>query len=354
MHIVTELIGLIGGLVTGLVILISGYDASQNANSEIAYLPLGLLLFVIIIAPMIEELGFRLALSPKRIYLGITGVFFAWQALQFIDGFLGTKIMSITEHISVYTETALVFALAMWVGFMCRVYLPKDLHISDDSYTKINLISAFVFAYMHIANYGQIGEVPWFVLLLVVPQFLLGYRFGLIRQKLGFAYSYASHMLHNLVFILPSLVLVRIFSFEELEQIAGFDFSPLQNLSLEHLVFFVVASFFLNYIVTAFVAVGLCLYVLDKREKGGEISKTSLHMYNLAVPGILGLYRFGYAGVKRLLILNAIWTTVFIAAVSVPSIYTEMGYFELFAMYSLTGYGALLWASYTNALNKVQ
>jgi Type II CAAX prenyl endopeptidase Rce1-like len=354
MHIVTELIGLIGGLCTGIVILLSGYDASQNANSQISYLPLGLLLFVIILVPLIEEIGFRLALTPKRVYIGVTLTFFVWQLLQFIDGFFGTNILGFTEGLSLTAELAIVSALSLWVGFLMRMFVPKDISLSETQFTKLNYISASIFAYMHIANYGQIGEVPWFVLLLVIPQFLLGLRFGLIRRRLGFMYAYVSHMLHNLVFILPTLVLVRVFSLEELEQIASFDFSPIQGLSLENLALFVLASFFLNFIVTLFVAVGICIYVYSKREKGETLSRLELHMYNLAVPGVLGLYRFGFEGVRKLLTLNAIWTTVFLFALSVPTIYTEIGYFELFAVYSLTGYGALLWASYTNSLNKVQ
>lgn len=354
MHIVTELFGLIGGLVTGVVILLSGYDASQNANSEIAYLPVALLLFVIILVPLIEEVAFRLALNPRRFYIGVASVFLLWQILQFIDAFFGTSVLGFASHLSLAVELTLVMVIALWAGFILRLTLPRDFGVSDTTFTLLNYLSAFVFAYFHIANYGKIDEVPWFVLLFVLPQFILGLRFGLIRRRLGFVYAYASHMLHNLVFILPTLVLVRIFSREEIEQIASLDFSPIHSLSLEQLALFVLASFFLNFIVTMFIAVGLCFYVYDKRQKSESISRGMLHMYNLAVPGILGLYRYGFSEVRRLLALNAIWTTVFLLAISVPTIYTEIGYFELFLVYSCTGYAALLWASYTNTLNKVQ
>lgn len=133
--------------------------------------PAAILLFlVVIMAPLWEELFFRLPLRWERAYIF---------KLFLLPMRLGGK--------EAYQRT-LQQAHPLW----------------QRNYTYIFYFTVLFFGLIHVANFTTQGPM-WQLLLcaplLVVPQLLLGSLLGFIRLRLGFWWGVLLHALHNLIFV---------------------------------------------------------------------------------------------------------------------------------------------------------
>ncbi|MCX2741648.1 CPBP family glutamic-type intramembrane protease [Pontibacter anaerobius] len=151
-----------------------------------------LLVTVVLLAPLTEEIIFRLPLVYSRGFL-----FVAVFALLLN---FGPLVMQTLEASMVYFAggALLLLALAVWPFISRRlqaiVYLFWKRHFGFVFYT-----SAGLFALLHLLNYQETGLPLALLLLLVLPKFVGGIFLGYTRLRLGVGWSVALHMFNNLV-----------------------------------------------------------------------------------------------------------------------------------------------------------
>ncbi|MDJ0708128.1 MAG: CPBP family intramembrane metalloprotease [Leptolyngbyaceae cyanobacterium MO_188.B28] len=175
-----------------------------------------LILFgAVVMAPVVEEIIFRLPLRPIALSLSIP---------------ISIAIIYLLDLFSVNQAIPPVVGL-MLLGF--NIYLatrhPKVPRLQQ-LYTRfprpIFYLSAILFGAIHIGNYDS--RVWALMPLLVLPQCVLGLFLGFVRVRYGFGWAIFAHALHNGCLIAPFLMMLGLGSSELRSQIGqGIDFEAL-------------------------------------------------------------------------------------------------------------------------------
>lgn len=163
-------------------------------------------LVVSFIAPLLEECIFRLPLSFKRKHISISifvAVFFVLTAV-FQNG-LGSPYKPIIAY-----GFSNLFDSPFFVGIAYKLPISIVLAVSgffikEDFLLKIRasvgryiiILSVLVFAAFHMTNYQFDFKIVIPLLLLCLPQFVLGTTVSYYRIKLGFGYALAFHCIYN-------------------------------------------------------------------------------------------------------------------------------------------------------------
>lgn len=149
---------------------------------------------LLILAPVLEELTFRLPLIPKKknILIALSVACFIYVGGYMLDLSL-YKLDTWIKIISIVI--LLILGNNLFDHFSIENYLKR--HI-----TKVFYLSAFTFALLHIPSFIEKLSVNYLYLaaFLVIPQFCLGICSGYLRIKNGIAWSIALHFLFNLPF----------------------------------------------------------------------------------------------------------------------------------------------------------
>ena len=165
---------LVLGLVSGMFLIflsqaLTTYLQIDRGKHEIDKLldNKALLVFsLVIIAPLIEEVIFRIWIKFKAAY------FFLWIC---IDGY--KKITGKSQFASMKVIRS------VW----------------NYIYPAIFYLSAIAFALVHAFNFESIAQMWWFAPILTLPQFVLGCTFGYARVNYGLIYGMGLHASHNAV-----------------------------------------------------------------------------------------------------------------------------------------------------------
>lgn len=177
----------------------SAFKESARANLPIRLLQMCLL------GPLLEELHFRLWLSFKRVHLGIT--------LFFLSYVLLTKFVFPHEHDvywfgyhSIYFGHAGPKVLISGLLASSVLLLKQDWLSSLSDKTKHTIIyaSLFCFAALHLTNIVCPSYLYPFMLVLCLPQLILGATVTYYRIQIGFFAGLAFHCLLNFMVALPS------------------------------------------------------------------------------------------------------------------------------------------------------
>ncbi|MEO4005442.1 CPBP family glutamic-type intramembrane protease [Flavobacterium sp. CAU 1735] len=153
-----------------------------------------LFLFPIIIAPLREEILFRLYLKYSRFNLSC---------------FLGilTLVLTLLVSSEVIFENWLPNTLAFLSGgmvFICSfIFLKKYDHLFDYFFKRhvrlFVIFSVITFGYLHLPNFKITREILFLSPLILLPYFMAGFIFSYIRLHFGFIYSVMTHMMINLL-----------------------------------------------------------------------------------------------------------------------------------------------------------
>lgn len=137
------------------------------------------ILFVGIIAPISEELIFRLPL----------------------DGRIGSIVVALITVFSMLTGSMIPGAILALIIFLLsrRGRLSYQLKFKGRQQIWLVLFSAMAFAFFHGYNFENIDQFWWLWPFLVLPQFIYGYVLGVIRLRFGFGYGVILHSLINLL-----------------------------------------------------------------------------------------------------------------------------------------------------------
>ncbi|MDE5423508.1 CPBP family glutamic-type intramembrane protease [Ancylomarina sp. DW003] len=183
--------------ITFPLILLNAFDLIPEHISQRSDVSLKYILSVIIFAPIIEELAFRLPLIPRYKYISFS--------LSIFIIAIGKSIWGTNYGYELYLLALPTFGLAH--------YIFKDKSFNTTKQLKLIVhISVILFAFMHIFNFIDVEFWMYFIFpILTAPQILMGYILSFTRLKYGFLYGVILHMLINFTLNLP-LVIKYIFS----------------------------------------------------------------------------------------------------------------------------------------------
>lgn len=156
-------------------------------------------LSVLIIGPVVEELGFRLLLVPKRFNIAISFSIL----LYFLSSFI--------FHFNLYeVDLYLIIPLVAFFIFLLITIRPATIkHLNSfiiKHFKIIFYISTILFTYVHLTNFWiEKGHIIWLPLIFL-PYLMLGLVFGYIRVIFGIKYSIISHFTYNTFIFLLSLL----------------------------------------------------------------------------------------------------------------------------------------------------
>lgn len=175
------------------------HDPENLTKASLAerFSPLMLLLITVIILPVVEEVGFRLSLKFKPIYLALSfGVFLYYLLTKAV---FYTKITAIDESFVTRIGFAVGLVVLLYPLLNMKPVKERLADFWENNFRTIYYLSCVLFAGIHIFNY----EMNWvnfaFLPLITLPQLMSGIISGYTRTAFGFQYPMLFHMSTNLI-----------------------------------------------------------------------------------------------------------------------------------------------------------
>jgi len=157
----------------------------------------------VLVAPVSEEIYFRLGLAPNLLFLFISLVLSTVQ-------YAPKLFADVFNNESLYIGANVLFYVALSAG-ICLFFWARERrgHRYADFFNRYvgwyYYLGTLLFALAHLGNYAQQPPL-WAVPLLVLPQLIGGLTYGYLRIRLGFWYGVLGHMLTNLLFTVGDLM----------------------------------------------------------------------------------------------------------------------------------------------------
>lgn len=176
-------------------IIFGYYDEIKALQNQILrpanYYTILLLLFI---GPVVEELIFRFYLSFNKFSI-VVSVFFL--LVRFAPDFsyhkIPTKMFLVQIIIAVFFSVFLYFLISQ-----------KIIEMMKAKFLLFFWISISLFALVHIRNFSPLkGDLIFLYILMVIPQFFMGWMLGYARVKYGFKWGC---LLHALINLFPALM----------------------------------------------------------------------------------------------------------------------------------------------------
>lgn len=185
---------LISRVTCNLVLLLDGTDLLRHYRSNFNSIPdrfgFSILLVGILIAPLTEELAFRLPLLVNRSLILLSGCSYL--------AILTWNLIISGNHIGIGTIILPVIGFSLlYINYIITASRTQD------GFKYMVYISCFLFAIVHILNYRPLSVLSIILSPLVVaPILLMGFGFAFMRLRFGFFWGLAAHMLINIPGIL--------------------------------------------------------------------------------------------------------------------------------------------------------
>ncbi len=164
-----------------------------------------LLVLMVFVLPLLEEIGFRLSLKFKPIFLALTlsvlGYYISSKAIYY------AKLSDIYNH---FDERVLIvlFILAITYFIFSIPKIKKSLEIFwKNNFKWVFYFFCFGFAWVHIFNYELTLEHLLLMPLITMDKLVSAMCYGYTRVHYGFIYSYAIHMLNNSIAFIVGVLL---------------------------------------------------------------------------------------------------------------------------------------------------
>ncbi len=188
-----------------------------------------LFLFLVVLAPVMEEIAFRQWLVPMRwnLALGLTVLLFYVESLLnsvlpwlHLTNFLGwvfdrlivpisDRLIELPVVVEILRISFVFFGyISIFLLVILAVYF--TLRLKNQWYLAIQAwfqryfgvlfyFSAVFFGLVHIGNYTNIEQFWWLTPLLVLPQLFGGIELGYIRTQYGLMWAMFNHALNNFI-----------------------------------------------------------------------------------------------------------------------------------------------------------
>lgn len=188
---------MLGIIITVLIKKIIGlyFDFDVTKLNKISYeFNLHNFLLIVFIAPILEELGFRLFLKPeKKVFIPIsfTIIIYLILFLQY-------------QYLNEYLETIITV-----IVFFIIYRFERTLHkLLIKYYIFILYFTAFIFSLLHLnaSNFESINEV-YAIPVVLFPYFIYGLSFSYVRMKAGIEFSILLHLsINGLAYFIKYLI----------------------------------------------------------------------------------------------------------------------------------------------------
>lgn len=157
------------------------------------------LLLLVLIAPVSEEIIFRLNLR-------INGKYLLLNIIVLIIGI--SSILTIIYRAKWFIILVIVSGMLVLIVFlMMRSRItPAILDFWHNRFKWIFYVTSAIFGLVHIYNYNLDKTGYILPVILIFPQFMMGLFLGFTRISLGFGWGCSFHALHNFTFIAPALI----------------------------------------------------------------------------------------------------------------------------------------------------
>lgn len=166
-----------------------GWDAPGHVMQQFELQP-ALIGFILVAAPVVEELLFRGWLSGKPGHVGALVVLLA----------AGAAAWALAQMAG--TIAAALAVVAGAIGALVVIWRKRGeppMVWFQRHFTSFYWLSAVAFALAHLVNFAEGAGA--FTVILVLPQFVLGLILGYLRVTSGLGASIALHAMHNSFFL---------------------------------------------------------------------------------------------------------------------------------------------------------
>lgn len=192
-------------IVVTMAVLALGGDRPENAVGDLLESGpiLSLILTAVVLAPLIEELAFRLPMSLRPWHVaGGVGVL----SVMFVPSLFGVSLGQAiaggdNEVIAVVVEVGLTVGVTVVLGLILRRLLPREPAVGPalvPTRARFVVIVALtlLFAAAHLGNFS---EFTWFLPAFILPQVLVGMVLAYVRVVRNWWMGVAIHALNNAV-----------------------------------------------------------------------------------------------------------------------------------------------------------
>ncbi len=194
-------------ILIGVLTFITGYNSEHAIAQITAEAPIYLVFLLgAIIAPIREEIMFRLPLRFRPFYIALASFLF----VEMILGFFIPQGLGLWLSVFIFSLLIpLLFAIIIF--FIVRIeQVSTYLKVFYERYFGIIFYtSTIIFGLIHIFNFSNIMGYFYLIPFLVLPQILAGYFLGFIRINYGFVYAILVHAAYNLLLLLPAVALAN-------------------------------------------------------------------------------------------------------------------------------------------------
>lgn len=185
------LIGIGSGALDAALIRLFGWTVPPNSfqNYLLAHVSWNAAA-IVVVAPVLEELGFRAMLStaPKPVFVGLA-FFFTYIYVLLHLNLMHTLPAYVIAH---YFDVFWVLIPSCLASLLLYRYAREPvLKLFREHGVVIFWVSCILFGAAHAALYAN--HLAWWSFLLTIPQFLLGVLLASMRVRFGLRWSIAAH-----------------------------------------------------------------------------------------------------------------------------------------------------------------
>jgi len=166
--------------------------------------PLMLLFVAGFALPLLEELGFRLSLRLKPIYLAMSVSVIAYYILTKVV--FGTSNTMVEESFAIRIGSSIAIGAALFPILRRQTIANALGYFWQSNFRWIFYFSCASFAAVHLLNYEMTVINILLMPLITMPQIVSGVIYGFARVTLGFQFALLAHVLNNVVFVAASML----------------------------------------------------------------------------------------------------------------------------------------------------
>ncbi|MBD3238892.1 MAG: CPBP family intramembrane metalloprotease [Candidatus Moranbacteria bacterium] len=234
------ILALFFGFITEKLMRLVNYDVTDHAIVNLLQQQsvLLVLFLAVILAPIIEELTFRMIYrySPFRLSFSIVFVFLtifeliiSSLKLNIFEKF--NALLGLNDYLQILGPYLILFKAGIFLimivgfglalGFIIKFYIDQNKIISFFKKYFFVLFYAFIifFGLMHLVNFSNILKYWYLAPVFIIPQLVIALFLGYARIKYGLIYSIMLHAVYNGVTLLPFFLFSNILEQEFIEKL---------------------------------------------------------------------------------------------------------------------------------------
>ncbi len=186
-------------IVIGLALNLFEYSGTNSVSEFTQSNPWWVILFVgAIVAPFIEEMTFRLWLRFDVIFISL----FSFLIMRIV-----VRLFSNYFEVLKSGYMNLVILLAAYIVFtLLRItrIQQKVRYVYDNHFRVLFYVSFVSFGLLHVFNYSDTQNLAFLVMLITLPQTIVGLVLGYVRIQYGFWYGFFMHAIYNGILLVPA------------------------------------------------------------------------------------------------------------------------------------------------------